>query len=144
MGLSDPIDPDHETACPPGLHAGQGVLENRRLVGVRSQRAGSSKISIERWLSRQVRFDGHIADTFLEEVVDGGGRQRLSAVGTRRRHPPPWTGSAKRPERSERSGIGLDTVFSELAQYRLVPRAGEPANGLGPGLITGIAPRWSM
>jgi len=130
MGLSDPIDP---TTKPPARPASTPDRASSKTAGVRSQRAGSSKDKHRALAFRQVRFDGHIADTFLEEVVDGGGRQRLSAVGTRRRHPPPWTGSANGPNVANRSGIGLDTVFSELAQYRLVPRAGEPANGLGPG-----------
>ena len=73
LGLSHPVDPDHEAepAGPPGLHAGQGVLEDCRLVGVHSERAGGSKIGIGSGLSSQMgRFNGHAIDECLEEVVD--------------------------------------------------------------------------
>jgi hypothetical protein len=65
IGLSHPVDPDHESksAGPPRFHPGQCVFEHRRPSGLHAKSTGSGKESVRGGLSRQVvRLDSHAVD----------------------------------------------------------------------------------
>jgi hypothetical protein len=83
------IDPDNpaEVSRPPGLDAGQRVLEHRRLRRLGAERPGAGQKGVRRRLAGQALALGHHpVDARLEQMLDAGGGQHVLAVGAGGHH----------------------------------------------------------
>ena len=83
VGLADAVDADDVAEVPgaAGLHAGQRVLEHRRLARLDAERLGAGQERVGRRLALEVLLVGDLAvDPRLEQVLDPGGLQHVLAV----------------------------------------------------------------
>ena len=133
LGLPDAVDPDHtgETTGPPCRHAGERVLEDRRLPWGDAQRMSGRQEGVRGGFSLQVFALGeHTVDALLEQILDPRGYEYLATVTARRDHRPVKARVPHRANVAHGALIGLHALFADHAQHNPVLAVAQPRDGL--------------
>src|SRR5215213_10431652 len=114
--LSDAVDPDDagEAPRPPGLHAGEGIFEDRGFSGRHVEGLRTSQESVWGWLPLQpLALSHHAVDAGLEVPFDTSGNQHVAGVGARRDYSAAQTHVARRLEVAHRAVVDLHALFAD-------------------------------
>src|SRR4051812_48857497 len=110
VALTGAIDADDpaEAAVVPRLHAGEGVLEDRRARGRDAEDARRLEEGVGRRLAAQMALLGDDAvDADLEQVLDAGRHEHVVAVVARGHDRPPHARRARGPPGAPRPPLSL-------------------------------------
>src|SRR3954447_1327312 len=138
LRLSAAVDSDHASnpAGAAGLHAGQCVLEDRRLRGFDAKLASGGEEGVGRRLSAQalaLRYDA--VDAELQELIQTGGVDDVPAVGARGDDGAAQPRVARGLEVAARALVWLDAVLTDQPQDDLVLSVAEAVDRVRAGVV---------
>src|SRR4051812_34597678 len=138
LRLPDAVDADDETETPgpPGGHTGEGILEDRAGLCVRTDLTGTLAEGVRRGFPGQMPFLGdYTVDDRVEKVGQLRALENVLGVGTRRDDCGAQSGLAHPTDVVHGVVVDLDAVLADLHEDQVVLAVGQAVHSGGSGRI---------